>query len=127
MFTTFLGKCGHHVLSAADGEQAIVLLEQNPDIQVVISDIRMPRMDGLELLRITSERFPHVSVILMTGHGGQEIITSARDQGALECFLKPVRLTRIREYLDELSTEANDAQVSESDSDIGGAANRTKS
>ncbi|MBT4100808.1 MAG: response regulator [Gemmatimonadetes bacterium] len=106
MFSTFLDKCGHHVLAAGDGEEALVLLEENPNVQVVISDIRMPKMDGLELLRITSERFPHISVILITGHGDPEIITSARKLGAVECFVKPVRLTRIREYLDELETES---------------------
>jgi len=58
---------GYQVLTARDGLEALQVLETQP-IDVILSDISMPRMDGLELLRIARERWPAIPRILLTGN-----------------------------------------------------------
>ena len=59
---------GFEVLVATDGEQAIPLVEQNPDIQLVILDLAMPRMDGREWLRWFRGKSKESPVIVITGY-----------------------------------------------------------
>jgi len=68
-------------LHAADGEEALeVMAHDTPD--VVITDLLMPRMNGLELVAEVRHRFPLVPVILMTGHGSEDIAAEALRKGA---------------------------------------------
>lgn len=69
------------ILEAENGEQGLAMIaEHAPD--VVLTDLRMPVLDGLDLVRQTSERFPLVSVILMTSRGSEQIATEALTTGA---------------------------------------------
>jgi DNA-binding response OmpR family regulator len=63
---------GFEVLIAHDGEQAIPLVESNPDIQLVILDLSMPRMDGRQWLRWFRSRSKEAPVIIITGYKLQE-------------------------------------------------------
>ena len=63
---------GFEVLIAHDGEQAIPLVEQNPDIQLVILDVSMPRMDGREWLRWFRTRRTDTPVVVITGYKFEE-------------------------------------------------------
>jgi len=95
----FLRNCGHDVLMAADGAQAVKLLEEQGDVDVILSDLRMPKMDGLQLLEVVVERWQSVRFILMTGHGDQEVASSAVQRGACDCMKKPLRLADLRRRL----------------------------
>ncbi len=72
-----------HVEYASDGAEALEHLEASLPLAVV-TDLKMPVMDGLELTRRVSRQFPHVPVILMTAHGSEEIALEALIQGAVD-------------------------------------------
>jgi CheY-like chemotaxis protein len=59
---------GHRVYLAADGVQAIAALTEHAPIDVVVSDLRMPKLDGLSLSAMLAERSPPVPVMLMSGY-----------------------------------------------------------
>ena len=74
---------------APDGEMALPLLQATqPD--VLITDIRMPFMDGLELCRIVREQMPWVKIIILSGHDEFEYAQEAIKLGVTEYLLKPV-------------------------------------
>ncbi|HDL08119.1 MAG TPA: response regulator, partial [Desulfobacteraceae bacterium] len=64
-----------------------VLAEKN--IDVIILDIKMPGMDGIEVLKVVKKRFPLVEVILLTGHGTTETAVEGMKLGALDYLMKP--------------------------------------
>jgi len=82
--------------TASDGLKAIRNIKKTPEIGVVVTDIRMPRLDGLEMmrrLRRLEER--DLAVIVVTGHGGTREANEARTLGALDVLTKPVSLTQL--------------------------------
>lgn len=91
---------------AEDGVQALKLVEkQRPDL--VITDIRMPNMDGLDLIRALREQAPACKILILTGHGEFAYARAALQLGVYDFLLKPVELaalcgvlTRLREELD---------------------------
>lgn len=95
---------GYNTSTASDAEEAIALLEANNDFQVVITDIMMPGMDGLELTeKIKKDYDP--DVIVMTGFSGDYSYEDAIVKGASDFVFKPVRveelLLRIKRVLKE--------------------------
>ncbi len=76
-----LGLCRYSVTTAVDGNDALAHLDQSlPDL--VVTDLRMPDMDGLDLVRAVRARYPALPVILMTGHGSEMLAVEALRQGA---------------------------------------------
>lgn len=72
---------GCEVLQAENGQSALkVVSAQLPDI--VLTDLNMPEMDGLELVKAIREDYPHIPVVLMTGDGSEEMAASALQKGA---------------------------------------------
>jgi DNA-binding NtrC family response regulator len=67
-YRDLLNPYGFEVLMAADGQQAIPIVEENPDIQLVILDVVMPEMDGRQWLKWFRERRRESPVIVITGH-----------------------------------------------------------
>ena len=76
-----LRKAGHEIAFAADGREALDFLALAPP-DVVVTDLQMPNLDGLELVEAVRLRFPHIPVILMTAHGSEEIAVRALQKGA---------------------------------------------
>ncbi|HVL06642.1 MAG TPA: PAS domain S-box protein [Acidimicrobiales bacterium] len=89
---------GYQVIAASDGVEALEFLDDEPDIDVVVTDIAMPRMRGDELARVIGERRPGTRVIMMTGYNKEDGPTSGR------LLAKPVAeeelLRAIREVVD---------------------------
>ena len=80
---------GYSALSASSAKEALQLVEShNPD--VVITDLKMPDMDGLELLRCIKSTNPDTAVVLITGYGSIETAVKAMKQGAFDYITKPV-------------------------------------
>lgn len=71
----------YRVAYAADGAEAISSVSQSPP-DLIVTDLRMPRMDGLELVRTVRAEWPAVPVVLMTGHDSQSLALDALRQGA---------------------------------------------
>jgi len=81
---------GYKTIETDNGEQALDrVLKQNVDI--VISDLRLPRMDGVELLKQSKAASPDIEVILVTGYGTVEIAVEALKDGAYDFITKPVK------------------------------------
>jgi CheY-like chemotaxis protein/anti-sigma regulatory factor (Ser/Thr protein kinase) len=89
---------GFMPFTATNGEQAIELFREHSP-PVVVSDIRMPKMDGLTMLREIRKIDRAAAVILMTGQGNEEILLSALRGGAANFFKKPFNS---RELVDEI-------------------------
>lgn len=89
---------------AFDGHSALELIEgiENPESYLILSDINMPRMNGIELLRRIKERYPKLKVIMITAYGDEENIDSARKYGAEEYFIKPIEFDILKEKLNIL-------------------------
>ena len=81
---------GYRVFSAAGGVEALELLEREP-VDLMLTDLRMPEIDGLQLLRQVKARSPNLIVILLTGHSSLDSAIQAMRHGASDYLLKPCR------------------------------------
>ncbi len=84
-----LGDAGHVVSTAVDGREALSALGQS-DFELVLTDLRMPNVDGLSLLRQIRESYPQTLVVMMTAHASIESAVSALHEGAHDFMLKPL-------------------------------------
>ncbi len=88
MFSMRLEAMGEKVKSAHSGQAGLEMLEKD-NTDVVILDIKMPGMDGIQVLKEIKKRFPLVEVILLTGHGATETAVEGMKLGAFDYLLKP--------------------------------------
>jgi CheY-like chemotaxis protein len=98
---------GTYVLHFADsGEAALERLagEIEPQLIVILSDINMPGMDGLQLLGEIKQHFPDLPVMMITAYGDDERRRRADDLGASEFLTKPVDFDHLKAQLRQLST-----------------------
>jgi DNA-binding NtrC family response regulator len=77
------------VLSAFSGLEAVELLEKDNDVDIVILDVKMPGMDGIETLREIKRYYPLVEVIMLTGHATVETAIEGMKFGAFDYLMKP--------------------------------------
>lgn len=75
---------------AGNGEDALVVLESNPDIDMVLSDINMPKMDGLALLIKLGEVSPLLKSVIVSAYGDMDNIRTAMNRGAFDFLTKPI-------------------------------------
>ena len=81
-----LSERGYETISATSGEQA---LERLDGVEAVLTDLAMPGMDGLELLRAVKEKDPHLPVVLITARGSERVAVVAMKDGAYDYLAKP--------------------------------------
>jgi DNA-binding NtrC family response regulator len=89
-----LQRMGHDVRVVPDGEAALKLLEES-NVDVLLSDISMPNMDGMELLRRVHQRPNPPEVIMLTGHATVESAIEAMKLGAYDYLSKPYRIAEL--------------------------------
>ncbi len=94
-----LSKIGYECTVAHSGEEAIKRLDQSA-YEIVVTDLVMPGIGGLELLAESKERLPDAEVILVTGHGTVESAVEAMRRGAFNYLLKPLDLAQLRAVVD---------------------------
>ena len=90
---------GHIELCYAfSGEQALEYLESlsPPDIVCILSDINMPGINGLELLKAVKEKYPQIRVSMITAYGDEENFQTAMSTGAEHYFTKPIDFVQIK-------------------------------
>lgn len=75
---------------ALNGNDALLKLQENPDISLVLSDINMPEMDGLTLLGLLNDSNPILKTVMVSAYGDMENIRSAMNKGAFDFVCKPV-------------------------------------
>jgi adenylate cyclase len=86
---------------AHDGIEALQSLEQNPDIDMVVCDINMPRMDGLTLLQKLQETDDKVSTIIVSAYGDMGNIRTAMNRGAFDFLTKPIDFSDLEMTIDK--------------------------
>lgn len=88
VLSAHLRRFGHEVETAADGALGIAMLQAEP-FNLVVSDLKMPKCDGMELLAWCTENLPGLPVILITAHGTVDTAVAALKQGAFDYVTKP--------------------------------------
>jgi len=90
----FLKKEGFDVFEAKDGLEAITMLNKE-NVDLVLSDLKMPNLDGLELLKYCNKNCDNVVFVMMTAYGDCESFCEILNYGAFEYLNKPVRLEEV--------------------------------
>ena len=117
MFRLFLDVYGFDILTAESGEEGLVVFDrEKPDI--VLTDIKMPGMDGIEVLQEIKKRSPTTEVIVITGHGDMDLAIQALNLDAADFINKPIQrqsleqgLSRARERLKLAKSRQNEVRV----------------
>jgi two-component system response regulator (stage 0 sporulation protein F) len=104
LFNTILTDEGYEVALANSGEDALGLFKSNP-YNLVITDIKMPVMDGLQLLQEIRKMGSKTDVIMVTAYGEVESYLKAMSLGAAEYINKPIRIKELKRIVHKVLTE----------------------
>ena len=100
----FLGELGHRVRSAACGEDAVRLL-QHEKFEIVITDIHLGDMDGLDLVRQIMPRLSQTAVLVMTADGSVDSVIEALRMGAHDYLVKPFSLEALGGTVEQVARQ----------------------
>src|SRR5579872_4695615 len=93
-----LTRDGYEVMTAEDGEQGLAALKEH-HIDLVITDLKMPKVDGMTLLRKALEDDPELPVVLITAHGTIDTAVEALKSGAFDFVTKPFDKDEVRQIV----------------------------
>jgi DNA-binding NtrC family response regulator len=99
--TKRLTKRGLKITSALSGGEALQRLKQNPAIEVVVLDVKMPGKDGIETLREIKRHHPLVEVVMLTGHATVESAIEGMKLGAFDYLMKPCDIEHLLAKVEE--------------------------
>ncbi len=109
---------GYRVLTAIDSYECLDTFDTEK-IDILISDIRMPKMNGIELVKRAKEKQPDIAIIFMTGYANLNSAKEAITQGASDYILKPFDLDEMRAAVDKAATSViNNSQINNNDSQL---------
>ena len=83
------------ISKAFSGKEALKVLEKNQTVEVVILDVKMPEMDGIETLTEIKKQYPLVEVIMLSGHSTVESAIDGMKKGAFDYLMKPCEMDQI--------------------------------
>jgi two-component system chemotaxis response regulator CheY len=109
-----LEKAGYDVLEAENGEKAIEVINENENplvLDVVICDIRMPKINGVEAIEYFQRQYPHVPLIVLTGYPDTNMAVSFMRHGVVDYLVKPVDAERLKAAVMEAMDQRNLARV----------------
>ena len=81
----------YDLILVKDGEQALDCLKKTPEISLILMDIKMPRINGLEVLKIIQSQFKHIPTVIISGYNSVETATAAVELGARGYLVKPFK------------------------------------
>jgi len=93
-----LTKAGYDVIEAEDGEKAIAAIKEGENpllLDVIISDIRMPKVNGVEAINYFQQQWPSVPLIVLTGFPDMEMATGFIKKGIVDYLVKPVEKEKL--------------------------------
>ncbi len=93
------------ISKAFSGEEALQVLEKNKNIEVVILDVKMPGMDGIETLAEIKKKFPLVEVIMLSGQATVESAIEGMKQGAFDYLMKPCDMDQLMPKVTEAAAK----------------------
>jgi signal transduction histidine kinase/CheY-like chemotaxis protein len=99
VLSKYLGKHGYSVDTAEDGSRALAKLKENPGYNLIITDLRMPGVDGIEVLKSIKKTNPYIEVIVLTGYYTIEHAVQAIRVGAFDFICKPCEFTQLVEIV----------------------------
>ena len=97
--STLLKRAGHEVTSAENGEEAVSILERQ-SFDLLLVDLKMPGMDGMQVVAAARQRQPDIAIIVLTGHGSLETAIDGLHQGVFDYLLKTTEPARVIERVD---------------------------
>ena len=103
---TTLETLNYQTLEAANGRDALAILEQREEIALVLSDLVMPEMGGSALFRALQRRGAAVPVVMLTGHPLEEELQKLQEEGLAGWLLKPPTLESLSEVITQVLEEA---------------------
>ncbi|MBK8480215.1 MAG: sigma-54-dependent Fis family transcriptional regulator [Proteobacteria bacterium] len=89
---------GHRVITASDGQGALAALRK-AEVNTIVTDLRMPQVDGMELLRRAIAEYPDVPVVILTAHGSVDSAVAAVKLGAFDYLEKPFEQQQIQDVI----------------------------
>ena len=98
----FLEELGHRVETVCDGTAALEVIEGQDEYDLAFIDVRLPGVDGLELLSRSRQIRPQMPVIMITGHGGPAMSERALGLGAADFLIKPIRLLELDALMEKV-------------------------
>jgi two-component system response regulator (stage 0 sporulation protein F) len=101
-----LAKEGFVVDSVANGFEALNYLRQH-EVNLIVTDINMPEMNGITFLKELNKSFPQSNVIMITAYGGVETYIESMNLGAFEYINKPVKVDELKSILNKIFKESN--------------------
>jgi nitrogen regulation protein NR(I) len=108
VLAAMLKRDGYDVTTAADGAQALAVLQRTP-VHVVVTDLVMPHLGGMELLERVRAEYPDIPVILITAHGTVDSAVAALKAGAFDYVTKPFEQEELRKVIAK-AARANDLE-----------------
>ena len=96
------------VITALSGEEAMEKLSKNQNLDVVILDVKMPGMDGIETLGEIKKAFPLIEVLMLTGHATVESAIEGMKSGAFDYLMKPCDLEQLILKVEEATKKKRD-------------------
>ncbi len=90
MCARLLERKGYQARAITSGREALSLLAQNGNVDLILADLQMPEMDGIQLLSAVKDKYPHIEFIVMTGYGTVKTAVEAMQLGAAHYIQKPL-------------------------------------
>ncbi|HET7875848.1 MAG TPA: response regulator [Methylomirabilota bacterium] len=112
MITDFLTEQGFEVVPAYSGVQALTRLAQQP-ADVVLLDVRMPELDGVDVLKRIRENYPRIGILMVSGNDDVELAKETISLGAFDYVLKPVDFPYLMRAIDKILAAAAAAAAAE--------------
>ena len=103
--TRRLSKRGLNVATAFSGPEALKVLSKDNTIEVVVLDVKMPEMDGIETLAKIKNQFPLLEVVMLTGHATVETGIEGMKKGAFDYLMKPCDMDILMEKVTEAAAK----------------------
>jgi len=101
-----LNKAGYQIGTAASGEEALAILAETP-YAVIITDLFLPGVSGIDILKKVKSDYPYSNVILITGHGSAETAVEAMKEGAFDYITKPVAFDKLEILITKALEKSN--------------------
>jgi len=106
--TKRLKKRDLRVISAHSGEESLEMLSKNQNLDVVILDVKMPGMDGIDTLKEIKKGYPLAEVVMLTGHATVETAIEGMKQGAYDYLMKPCEIEDLLKKVEEAAKKKRD-------------------
>ncbi len=103
-----LDKRGFKLITAFNGEEALEKLSKNQNLDVIVLDVKMPGMDGLETLTEIKKTYPLYEVIMLTGHATIESAIDGMKLGAFDYLMKPCEIEKLVSKVEDAAKKKYD-------------------